>query len=490
MITPRFTCSQTPESLIVSVYCPSIRAVDVEINVDETLFTLHINPYFLRLDFSHPIVEDDASSARYDPSSGYLTVTLTKETTGQDFQDLDLLAKLLAPRENQMGSPLIEVVSADGSSPLPEMAAVSTPDEELVSMTRQLNLDDERQQILQAAENDWHLPQDAPEPPISLSEQKTYGFLGIHSGYFRHVSHTENEVNELGPDAETCTLSERRRRRVMHENDKWDPEYYMADFADDERIQELLHWKHPHVLDVQPFSYTESENMAMLRLPRREYLATPSHTRGLYLTLITLLFSYAYECRTTQCDPTPESSWTLGSLTPAFSALDPPTSSVRSTEKSENPFTKDELMATLVPSYRRALAFPLYRSFALAEVCQNDVACFLGKGKRLVVRCLLEMKDILDHHEVYYVYSKIWVDDFCAWAQACARWTLPVLSLSTSLELTLSPRFSDEDLISLGKRLAELRVEKESIGWGLDELEAATQGVEEREADSDDDESS
>lgn len=39
----------------------------------------------------------------------------------------------------------------------------------------------------------------------------------------------------------------------------------------------------------------------------------------------------------------------------------------------------------------------------------------------MVVRCLLEVKDILDHHEVYYVYSKIWVDDFCVWTQAYAR---------------------------------------------------------------------
>lgn len=78
-------------------------------------------------------------------------------------------------------------------------------------------------------------------------------------------------------------------------------------------------------------------------------------------------------------------------------------------------------MATFGASYRRALAFPLHRSFALAETCRADVASFLAGGKRLVVRCLLDVKDILDHHDIYYVYSKIWVDDFCLWAQAYAR---------------------------------------------------------------------
>jgi protein SHQ1 len=37
----------------------------------------------------------------------------------------------------------------------------------------------------------------------------------------------ENEVNELGADAESCPASERRRLRIQHENTKWDEEYYM-----------------------------------------------------------------------------------------------------------------------------------------------------------------------------------------------------------------------------------------------------------------------
>ena len=42
-----------------------------------------------------------------------------------------------------------------------------------------------------------------------------------------HVMHTENEINELGDDVEKLPLSERRHRRIQHENDKWDEEYYM-----------------------------------------------------------------------------------------------------------------------------------------------------------------------------------------------------------------------------------------------------------------------
>ena len=34
-------------------------------------------------------------------------------------------------------------------------------------------------------------------------------------------------MNELGVDAETCPPDERRRRRIKHEEDKWDEEHYM-----------------------------------------------------------------------------------------------------------------------------------------------------------------------------------------------------------------------------------------------------------------------
>jgi protein SHQ1 len=111
----------------------------VEIHVDETLLTVHINPYFLRLNFSSRLLEDDESSAKYDPGSGYLIVTLTKEIKGEEFKDLDLLAKLLAPRSTQIQRrPVIEDISTE-----------NTPNDEddLVERTRALALD--RQEIFE-----------------------------------------------------------------------------------------------------------------------------------------------------------------------------------------------------------------------------------------------------------------------------------------------------------------------------------------------------
>lgn len=105
------------------------------------MFTLHINPYYLRLNFPHALQEDDEASAQYDPSTGFLTVTLTKAVPGQHFDDLDLLSKLLAPRPSELRSqgPLIEVLDSQNTE--------QSVEDELVAQTEGLSL--EQNEILE-----------------------------------------------------------------------------------------------------------------------------------------------------------------------------------------------------------------------------------------------------------------------------------------------------------------------------------------------------
>ncbi|KAJ7474776.1 SHQ1 protein-domain-containing protein [Mycena latifolia] len=348
---PRFECSQTPESVVIQIYCPSVRAADVEIHVDDTLFTVHINPYFLRLKFPHSILEYEASAARYDPSSGYLTVTLTKKSRGEEFADLDLLSNLLAPRPSQQ-TPLIELIGTEDADEA----------DELVARTDALSLEREREQ-----EKIW--------------------------------------------------------------------------------------------LATAPFQFTDDENLVLLNLPRKECTHAPlltahisseppdlidgRQTKSLYLTLVSIIFSYAYETRTTL------NGFTSESATP--------------TTPSHTPSAAN-LTACLAQSYYRSLAFPLYRSFVLAEACRADVAALLLLETRTVLRVLLARQHVLAHHEVYYVYNKIWLEDFCVWVQASAR---------------------DDTLRELGAAVRGMRIPKSAIGWDLEGLEAAMREVQARESDSD-----
>ena len=216
-------------------------------------------------------------------------------------------------------------------------------------------------------------------------------------------------------------------------------------------------------------------------------LATGSQTHDLYLTLLTLLFSYAYDARFTQHDPSMESAWTISTLTPAFSALDPPPyiAGIHPALTPENDpiFSPSEITSALAPSYRRSFAFPLYRSFALAEACRADAAELLSKGRRTVVRCLLEIKRILDHHEVYYIYSKIWAEDFCVWTQAYATFVAFYTLFSLVVYFV---RDSDDNLKKLATCVKTVKMEKGLLGWDLEKLEAAAHQGQGRDDDSDD----
>jgi protein SHQ1 len=90
------------------------------------------------------VLEDEASSARYDPSASYLTVTLTKESKGQEFADLDLLSKLLAPRPSQP-APLVEVIGQEDVDGADELVArtnaLSLEHDEILLGTGSLSVD-------------------------------------------------------------------------------------------------------------------------------------------------------------------------------------------------------------------------------------------------------------------------------------------------------------------------------------------------------------
>ena len=217
---------------------------------------------------------------------------------------------------------------------------------------------------------------------------------------------------------------------------------------------------------------------------RKADIASAQESQALYLSLLTLLFSYAYDARTTQHDPTPESAWTIAVLTPAFTALDPPTSGGAGVD--DLPSSSD-IVESLVSSYRRALAFPLYRSWAIVEACRMDAARLLARGTRTVLRCLLELRAILDAHEVYYVYSRIWLDDFCRWVQTSARYSTERW-LVREQNLYLFIIFSEDHLKRLGQDVSRLSMSKDSLGWDLVALEHAVQTAREGPSDSDDEE--
>ncbi|KAI8337346.1 SHQ1 protein-domain-containing protein [Choanephora cucurbitarum] len=321
MITPTFKVDQDENSVFIVIDTPYVRAQDVDLYVEGTEFRFYLRPYFLRLHFPAPIIEDDDSKATYDPSAGQFTIRVSKETKGQHFEDLDLLTKLLArtgestsTEEKKNKKPLIEVIGEAS-----------------------------QEELQDAVDFNWELPQALPTEELTLTAH--YGFNNQYNGYFRHVQETMNEINELS-EPERMSSEERREARVAAENERFNEDHYCMDCLNDE-IQQLIKYKTIYakelkrvqkqktteqkpliqeisdVADPQQTSllaFTSKEEAMMRDLPRKEYLL--SFEKVTYLGLVDLLFAYSYNLRTTEGDNNVESVWCIGKISPTLSSLE------------------------------------------------------------------------------------------------------------------------------------------------------------------------
>ncbi|KAJ2014395.1 hypothetical protein GGI03_000611 [Coemansia sp. RSA 2337] len=469
MITPRFTVRQDDANVYITIFAAHVRAQTLEFDVDEYQFKFHASPYYLRLTFPGKVVEDESSTASLDASTGQILVTLAKQTPGEAFENLDLLSSLLATkRQRDLGltdsttadrktGPLIEDI-AGGSA-----AAPCTSEEQLA--------------ILQDEEFDWELSQtlatDDDDASLLLTSV-AYGFNNQYTGLLAHAHDTGNDINAV-PDPERMTPDQRRVSRIATEDAKFDESYYIDNYINDEDILPLIHYKtrffrilrrlqkakataaipdlsatqtdgHSRVEQLaddlellQPndttdswAEFTEKENATMLDLPRKAHLV--SDRQPIYLGLVDILFAYSLDHRINQGDSTVESLWTIGAVSSTLSNLE----------------QCSALRPTIVACFRRALAYPLYRNWELCEKVLEDVYVLFKLGLRAILKAMLEIKLMFDHHDIYYVYSKLYLDDYCVWLQTSA---------------------TDKAIKSLAHELHHFELEKEEIGWNLEAFE-------------------
>lgn len=418
MLTPYFTVKQDDEFIYVSVKVSHVRfsASALEMVVNSDLFIFSLSPYYLRLRFPHSLVDDERASATFNSKDSCVDIKLPKENPGQDFPDLDLAARLLArkdeTRETQT-KPLIEELDVPESVEAKfDAAATKLADE--------------------GEAHDWELPQTVTEEPVGVSTIG-YGFNNAFNSIVGVSLTNGNDINELG-DPESASVHDRIIERLIKENIKFDPEFYAADYImqthpsddDDKDFASSIAWKSPITRQfmswykeqsqlpaesreqVVPLIFTQEEQEKMLQLPRKTYLIDDSYKSQLYVLILSVLFAYNYDLRENLGEHNVESAWTVGRLIPQFAFLD-------SELFIPNDTANSILKSCVITGARRALSYPLYRHYTLVTKAWNDVYYTLRSGKRVVMKSLLDARELFRFHDVYYVYDKIWLEDLCLW---------------------------------------------------------------------------
>ncbi|XP_038045317.1 protein SHQ1 homolog [Patiria miniata] len=435
MLTPAFELGQDADFLKILIKARYAKVTEVEIFVDGNDFKFYAKPYFLRLQLPGRVLEDGREKAKYDVDTGSFEVNLPKETPGELFQGLDMLTLLLAPKgQRSAEQPGIEVTGKSGE------AGEQSQDAE----------DDQ-------GEIDWQVEQQPfQQEEDSLWGETSYGFANKRSGVFQRLQEELCDIVDV-PSPDTTQLMERKQARESAENDKFDEEHYLADlYQDDSVIESLLAHKPPWhhewrklqaknkqaTKQMEPASseepivdLTEDEKEQMRRLPCRHYLLNPEMEKGVLLSLVDIVFAYAYNVRTTLSENSVESAWTICKLSPTLSWLDWFTS-------------LDEVVTVCC---RRVLCYPLYRHWELANRVIQDVQRIFLLGRRRLLKCLLEVHRILAADEPRYILNELYITDYCVWVQS----------------------LSHDKIASIAAALKKVKISKSKIGFELRELEQA-----------------
>jgi hypothetical protein len=172
--------------------------------------------------------------------------------------------------------------------------------------------------------------------------------------------------------------------------------------------------------------------------------------------LLDILFAYVYDHLLTQGEATVESAWTISTLSCSLSWLDN-SRGLTSSSDSQSGGVGDVVTASL----RRTVVYPYLRNLEFGihvwnQVC--EILQFPSDATKCVIRCLLQVRTILEQSELYYLGNKLYIDPYLAWLQ---RRTSPIPS--ESLIEHIRHTISGQSTISLKETIGLRLIESEQL---------------------------
>ncbi|XP_014246336.1 protein SHQ1 homolog [Cimex lectularius] len=418
MLTPNFNISQSKNQIILVIKAPMANPKDTELIVYDDNVVFYSSPYYLRLHLSGELKEIEETCGKYDADSGEFSFTLNKLNEGEEFKNLDLLGQLLIPSKKHKLRPEISLVEDESNNMSVESNDIENEDDV----------------------DDWYIDQEIFTEDVS--GLPSYGFANKMCGKERELREEFNEILDL-PDAAKVSPQDRKSLRIEIENNKFSEEHYLADLMEPGEQEQLMHFVPPW-FDKENVSLHQEEKNYLKELGNRDYIMNSNETKVALLSLVDILFAYAYNYRTTQGEENNvESAWTVNKLSSTLSCFQ----------------SFQDITEVKTACVRRSLIFPLYRNWDLSMKVLGDTHAILLKGKRQILKCLIEIHKMFNQSEPRYLLNQLYITDYCIWLQ----------------------KISEKKISHLALYFSQINLNKEEIGLDLIELESAAYSVKEEE---------
>lgn len=381
-ITPKFKLSQTPTHFILDISVPHVRVTEIDVAVEGSTVHFSAAPvYLLRLDVSPhafvPLTEEEC--AEYRIEDGSVRVRLCKSLEGM-WNDLDLTGRLVQSRPPTTSRWLQSVEGQDTFV-------------------------------------------DCQSEDSTIQLRTGYGFLRLFHGIFTDITRDglAQEMFEAPLEESSVThddwRDQRRRRRLSVEQTKFSTQRYQQDLdIEDDYLYQCARAMRPHWLQSddlvkqldqltvsdEPFTEDERHELATIPYPLLPATMNDEERSRLLHGLADLLFAYAYDHLLTDGEPNVESAWNMSTLSLSLSWLE----------------ELDSVEEVVQASLRRALVYPYLRNLEFGLYVWRHVVAILQRGRRCIIRCLLQMRSVLHHSELYYLGNKLYLDPYLKWMQS------------------------------------------------------------------------
>lgn len=386
MLTPLFTIVQNEDFVIITIKAQNSNIAGTEVLFDGNEVKFYSKPYFLRLNLSGEVIENGQEVVEFNTDNGEFLVKAPKLNKGENFENLDMITKLLAPvkRINHCKQ-FIEVIDEN-------------------------RIEDDGEFDWQVEQKEW-----TAEDEVSLLGER-YGFGNQKSGILARMEEEFFGLFDIR-NPEQKNFAQRRQERLMMENTDFSDDHYLCDLHEQEsEIDRLIDFKADWE-SQNDCHFSDEEIFKLKNFFNKEYLLDKNMKQSLILGIVDILFAYAYNIRTMEGERSSESGWTICKLSSTLSWLE----------------TFSSIKEVLISCTRRSLCYPLYRHWRLSMKVIEDTIQIFRMGKVYVIKCLLDVHSILNESgDSRYIFNDLYITDYCIWLQSVKSKTLE--SLVSALE--------------------------------------------------------
>ncbi|PIO68537.1 SHQ1 protein [Teladorsagia circumcincta] len=168
--------------------------------------------------------------------------------------------------------------------------------------------------------------------------------------------------------------------------------------------------------------------------------------RTVSLSLVDIVFAFAYDSRINEWENCCETGWNITKLAPSLAFL----CQWRNAKEA------------FIVSVRRSLCYPLYRNWDLSLKVVADTKLIISKGRAALLHVLSKVHGILiGSGEFRYLFNDLFITDYCLWIQSVDEAVLKWLQKAVAdVEICKADLELDLEEIELEGRMAMLKVKE------------------------------